>query len=656
MPVAWTRHSGRLALAAILVLVACPPRLAAQRIRGEVVLPDRISPAARVIVIASGANGADVARTTTGETGKFDLPLPRGGRYRVRALRLGFQPTFAAPFDVAAADVQSLRIVLEGSIVSLAQVLVRGERVCGVRMDSGQLVADLWQQARIALLTSALDTAGQRELQATAIAYERTLDPTGVSVRAETTVVVRGTTSRPFASLPADSLARVGYVVEDKSGVVYRAPDAEVLLSESFVALHCFAAVPPPPAHLDWVGIGVTPARMRANLSDIEGTLWLDRTSAELRLFEYRYTNVSDVVARAGAGGRVEFVRLPTGHWIVSRWEIRMPRSILTRSVEGLGRLARVVTRTSVREIQMKGGEVLEVDSAGVVLYESAGAAEMMARATVPRAPEPAADTAAAAMAASAGLATSTQETILRGRVTEEGDTTMVVGGAEIELMGTSLRRFANNDGWYQFRDAEPGRYQLRVRRLGYLPSIDRVVLDAGRLLDHDVALKRPPNTLTQVRIEGKAVKVPARYVDVYRRGANGLGTFIAREEIERLNPVDVTSLFYRIPGVHVGSHGVQFMRCMDNMATGTGQGPGQGKVQVYIDGVRMTSPEIGGGFVTGSSATPSLHDMSDYEEILRLVPPTSIQAIEVYRGISQIPAEFLDDACAVIAIWTKSY
>jgi hypothetical protein len=191
-------------------------------------------------------------------------------------------------------------------------------------------------------------------------------------------------------------------------------------------------------------------------------------------------------------------------------------------------------------------------------------------------------------------------------------------------------------------------------------------------LLDHDVALRRPPNTLTQVRIEGKAVKVPARYEDVYRRGANGLGTFITREEIERLNPVDVTSLFYRIPGVHVGSHGVQFMRCMDNvsgltpagLANGTGGGPGQGKVQVYIDGVRMTSPEIGGGFVTGPSggnsptgpSAPSLHDMSDYEEILRLVPPTAIQAIEVYRGVSQIPAEFLDDACAVIAIWTKSY
>jgi hypothetical protein len=439
-------------------VAAFPVALAAQRLRGQVLLPDSVSPAARVIVIASDSNGADVAKTSSGEVGEFDLPLPRSGRYRVRVLRLGFRPTIVAPVDVSADQVRTLRIVLAGSIVTLAQVRVRGQSVCGVREDSGQLVADLWQQARIGLLSTALSMSGQ-ELQSTAIAYERTLDPLGVSVRAETLTVVRGNTSRPFASLPADSLARVGYVVEDRSGVAYRAPDADVLLSDEFAALHCFAAVPPPPAHLDWVGIGVTPARTRANLGDIEGTLWLDRTSAELRLFEYRYTNVPDEVARAGAGGRVEFARLPTGHWIVSRWEIRMPRSVLTRSVEGLGRLARVVTRTSVREIQMKGGEVLEVDRAGAVLYESAGAAETIARATAPRVTEAVADSAAVAMTARAALPDSTRETILRGRVTEEGDTTLVVGGAEVELMGTSLRRFANSDGWYQFRDVEPGRY-----------------------------------------------------------------------------------------------------------------------------------------------------------------------------------------------------
>ena len=60
-------------------------------------------------------------------------------------------------------------------------------------------------------------------------------------------------------------------------------------------------------------------------------------------------------------------------------------------------------------------------------------------------------------------------------------------------------------------------------------------------------------------------------------------------------------------------------------------------KVQVYIDGTRVTQ---------SSSVT----------DALRLVTPRDIEAMEVYTGVARIPAEFLNDACAVIAIWTKSY
>ena len=67
---------------------------------------------------------------------------------------------------------------------------------------------------------------------------------------------------------------------------------AEVLLSESFVAGHCFHTEPWTRDGRDWVGVGFSPASARRNLVDIEGTLWLDRASAELRLLEYRYANM----------------------------------------------------------------------------------------------------------------------------------------------------------------------------------------------------------------------------------------------------------------------------------------------------------------------------------------------------------------------------
>jgi len=35
-------------------------------------------------------------------------------------------------------------------------------------------------------------------------------------------------------------------------------------------------------------------------------------------------------------------------------------------------------------------------------------------------------------------------------------------------------------------------------------------------------------------------------------------------------------------------------------------------------------------------------------------VLPSQIEMIEVYREPAEMPAEFLDDSCAVIAIWTR--
>jgi hypothetical protein len=35
-------------------------------------------------------------------------------------------------------------------------------------------------------------------------------------------------------------------------------------------------------------------------------------------------------------------------------------------------------------------------------------------------------------------------------------------------------------------------------------------------------------------------------------------------------------------------------------------------------------------------------------------VLPSQIEAMEIFRGPAEMPAEFLDDSCAAIAIWTR--
>jgi hypothetical protein len=242
----------------------------------------------------------------------------------------------------------------------------------------------------------------------------------------------------------------------------------------------------------------------------------------------------------------------------------------------------------------------------------------------------------------------------LRGRVSEHGDTSIVVSGAEIQVLGTPYRTYAGRDGRYRIVGIAPGDYDVRVRLIEYQPALMHVrVFDITTL---DVPLLRLPQALTEVRISGKVLKVPARYEDAYRRGAAGFGKLITRDDIERMNPFDTKQILATQPGVLVTDRGLTFQRCqsdvnnIDFTRTGASRLPSmgpadparrQGNVQVYVDGIRMTRSNDGA---------------FDAATIIDNIPPVAIQVIEVYSGVSRIPGEFLGDACAVVAIWTKAY
>ena len=354
-------------MASMLVLAA---GLGAQTVRGTVLLPDS-SRAAGVIVIANDAKGTTSARALSGENGGYELRLPGAGRYDVRLLRIGFRPTILPAFDIGAGESKSLTVILRGEAIVLSAVKVQGRSVCRVRQDSGQAVARLWEEARKAITATQLSPLGTKQTVKW-MTYDRKTDITGDQVLTQSTASYSAAAGKAFLSLPPDSLAKVGYMSEDESGTVYRAPDAEALLSDAFTSLHCFREEPPTKDKGDWVGIGFRPARDRARIADIEGTLWLDRTSSELRLLEFRYTNLPEDYAHVKAGGSVEFLRLSTGSWLVGRWQLRMPRGALQLVPRYTGTLgARDEYKMVVEGLQFTGGEVTAVNRGAEVLFSS---------------------------------------------------------------------------------------------------------------------------------------------------------------------------------------------------------------------------------------------------------------------------------------------
>lgn len=416
-----------LALASVAVaLGASAPALAAQRLRGQVLLPDSATPARGVIVVATGDNGAPMRRALTNARGSFELMLPRAGRFSVQVLRIGFRPTVAETVELAADETRSLRIVVGGDRIALAKVTVRGQDVCRSEPESGLLVARVWEEARKALMASQL--VADRPLVAEWIEFDRTLDPGGTRVREQRVRTTRSPTTHAFRSRPADSLAAEGYIVADIAATTFYAPDADVLLSESFASLHCFHVEPPPAGRADLIGVGFSPARGQRDAKDIEGTLWLVRESAELEWLEYRYTNVPAAAERAGAGGRVEFLRLASGEWFVSRWNIRMPRLGAPERIptDGTRRIILAGPDAALKSVQITGGEVTSVSRGDSLLFRAAGAGftvQVMSR-----------------------------------------DSLVPVAGASVSLVGTDYAATADAAGRARIAPVLAGRYRARLR------------------------------------------------------------------------------------------------------------------------------------------------------------------------------------------------
>lgn len=349
--------------------------IGAQDLRGTVVQSDDVTPAAGAVVLLMHATkDSSYVRVVTGERGTFVLRAPASVPVRIRVLRLGYEPTNAGPYTVAAGQAESVRIKLGDKRVVLATFNVKTGNRCDVRPDAALLVAQLYEEARKALLLSASPVSNVRH-QAQFTLFTRQQDPRGKLTAPIERSAFAGPSSRPFASLPADSLAKVGYVTEDKDGMSYRAPDADVLLAESFLASHCLQFVQGTGERAALVGIGFKPVNRPRQRIDVRGTLWLDRETSELQFLEYDYEGLPESYEKAKVGGRVDYTQMAAGLWFVNKWAIRMPRFVARSNERLAGLRGEMGTSVELAGLTITGGEVNYVKVDDELLYTNSAAA-----------------------------------------------------------------------------------------------------------------------------------------------------------------------------------------------------------------------------------------------------------------------------------------
>lgn len=203
---------------------------------------------------------------------------------------------------------------------------------------------------------------------------------------------------------------------------------------------------------------------------------------------------------------------------------------------------------------------------------------------------------------------------------------------AEVTLRELGLTALTDTAGRLELLRLPSGPLHLVVNLFGFASDSAMVRIRAGRGHMESFALEEQP-----IPIEGIDVTVEDRseQLDVLRgfreRRERGLGYFLTRAEIEDSGTKDLSNLLHMVPGLRTtpSQFGQSEMRAARTPVTR------QCHMKVYMDGMRYRNP----GDVVG-------------------IPTADIQAIEVYRSRSELPAQFadLDTNCGAIVIWTRRF
>ncbi|MDB4891077.1 MAG: hypothetical protein JWL61_2932 [Gemmatimonadetes bacterium] len=321
----------------VLMLIALLARQAsAQRITG--VVRDTASQASLsgAVVSTLDAQSQTLARTITDASGRYSLELS-GNATQLRIVRIGFQPRLLA-VPTARSAVQTRDATMTKVATLLSTVVVRDDRMCSSDQNRPAALS-LWEQARTGLLASIVAREA-KPAEATLISYERWVDLGRSRVVKQTARKVSGRTTRPFVTrTPPNVLVQRGYLQEQNREYTFEAPDADVLLDESFAETHCFNVRNGDSAHAGAIGVAFEPRRDRDKIVDVRGTLWLELGVPALRSIEFSFTGGNAETILGDAAGAIHFRTMSNGVVFVDEWHVRTPAMVQIRDP---GREARV--------------------------------------------------------------------------------------------------------------------------------------------------------------------------------------------------------------------------------------------------------------------------------------------------------------------------
>jgi len=314
----------------VLCLLVGAGRVGAQApaISGVVRIDSTTREPGATVIQLTGLDGRTISAVRPAPSGEFRLRSVVAGRYRLRLLRLGYQPV-EVDVQVGTADLSLGMLQGPGTPVSMTAIRVHGTSDC-VAPRTSEPVTDLWSLFEVALATQLADegtaTAAQRWLLYEQQVNAQTGHVEHLQLREESGGTVSG-----FRPAPAAALARGGFVAADRDGFTFFLPVAGTLLSPEFLEQYCFRRGEDSSTAGDAPSLAFRPRRAAPGRTDVAGEMAFAAGGRQLAYVRFDYVNLSAALSGTRASGKVAFVnrgdRTAIGSWWVDMPVVEIERS-----------------------------------------------------------------------------------------------------------------------------------------------------------------------------------------------------------------------------------------------------------------------------------------------------------------------------------------
>ncbi|MFL5385974.1 MAG: carboxypeptidase regulatory-like domain-containing protein [Longimicrobiaceae bacterium] len=255
-------------------------------------------------------------------------------------------------------------------------------------------------------------------------------------------------------------------------------------------------------------------------------------------------------------------------------------------------------------------------------------------------------------------LATPLPAQILRGKVLDAA-TGAGVPAVAVRALTPEGRDVGHDrtgaDGTFSFQLRVPATVRIEAQRTGYRPTMTgELPVGLRETVDVEVRLSAAAIAIEPLRVTARVQPPRRRSLELsgfYERERRGIGEYLRREDIERRSNMNLAHVLSRVPGAAILYSGTrEYIYFPRNGGPGLGRtrstggraparwGPPANSClpRLFLDGVRVT------------------YDVDN--DINAIVDPVAVEAIEVFRGPSEIPVEYNDNnsRCGVILVWTR--